>query len=49
MFFAVDNTYFANETVDGKAFKVCVSEVITSSLELSEAKNLAVAPYHNSR
>ena len=51
MFFAVDNTYFAEDTADGTFTVVyqkanAPGEVIAPHLELSEANNLSVAPYH---
>ena len=57
VFFAVDNTDFAEDTADGKGTTHgtitavyqkanAPGEVIAPSLELREAKNLSVAPYH---
>lgn len=57
VFFAIDNTDFAEDTADGKGTTHgtitavyqkanAAGEFIAPSLELSEAKNLSVAPYH---
>ena len=57
VFSAVDNTNFAEDTADGKCTThgtitavypkaIAPGEVIAPRLELSEAKNLSVAPYH---
>ena len=57
VFFAIDNTDFAEDTADGKGTTHgtitavyqkanATGEYIAPSLELSEAKNLMVLPYH---